>query len=96
MGKQFRASYSAYGAPMGRTTYGDQRNFTKFRLFRVKLNKGGYDDGGAYWGIGKPLWCAMSEHAIEGEDYYRDFVRASTRELAASLLGIDDRLWRKK
>jgi hypothetical protein len=52
------------------------------RLFRVRLDNGGYDDGGAYWGIGEPLWCAIDS------DGNRQFIRASRREKAALLLGI--------
>jgi hypothetical protein len=48
-----------YGAPMGRTEKrGDTTISFKFRLFRVRLDQGGYDEGGAYWGIGTPLYCA--------------------------------------
>ena len=48
-----------YGAPMGR---GDEGPFDGdaevFTLTRIALDEGGYDIGGAYWGIGKGqgLW----------------------------------------
>ena len=44
-----------YGAPMGRFTGPDYLN-GKCYLRRVRLNSGGYDTGGAYWGLGAPLW----------------------------------------
>jgi hypothetical protein len=44
-----------YGAPMGRDSYhgepGEPATAT-----RVTLDAGGYDAGGAYWGIGQPLY----------------------------------------
>jgi hypothetical protein len=52
------------------------------RLFRVNLDSGGYDDGGAYWGFGGTLWCAMDD------DGSRQFVRAGSRESAAFALDI--------
>jgi hypothetical protein len=57
--------YSIYGASMGR---GSNACLTgKVSLVRVKLDSGGYDKGGAYWGIGAPLYCATSE---QGEVQY--------------------------
>ena len=50
-----------YGAPMGRPAYGHGAMPTsKFILRRIPINSGGYDSGGAYWGIGAPLYwyCA--------------------------------------
>lgn len=50
-----------YGAPMGRPTFGHGANpTTPFELRRIRINQGGYDDGGAYWGTGQPLYwyCA--------------------------------------
>lgn len=52
---------SKFGAPMGRwTAIGEPGLSYKFRVFRVNLDSGGYDDGGAYWGIGLPLYCIQS------------------------------------
>ncbi len=49
---------SNYGAPLGRHTGPDYLDAAagKVCLRRVTLNSGGYDKGGAYWGIGAPLW----------------------------------------
>jgi hypothetical protein len=45
------------GAPMGRFGNG-ARPTDNTRVFRrrVYLDSGGYDKGGAYWGIGNPLY----------------------------------------
>lgn len=84
MTKQFTPVNCTYGAPMGRHSDGfietDEPNF--IRLFRVNLDSGGYDDGGAYWGHGEPLYCAIDN------DGSRQFVRATHREKAAFMLDI--------
>lgn len=78
----------AYGAPMGRATYGvikpDSMPRRSIRLFRVKLNSGGYDDGGAYWGVGQALYCATDG------DEFRQFTRANSRRDAAIKLELCD------
>ena len=47
------------GAKMGRhhalLDFEEPRNI---RLFKMALDSGGYDDGGAYWGIGEPIYIA--------------------------------------
>lgn len=93
--KQFTDVNSQYGAPMGRATYhGDSEAPYKFRLFKVRLNSGGYDDGGAYWGTGEPLYCADSEplYCDESETDYpnvRFFRRAKNRNTARALVLAD-------
>lgn len=54
-------------------------NGEKLRVRRVPLDSGGYDAGGAYWGIGSPLYCAFGETATE--QLYA-FVRAASRKEA--------------
>lgn len=77
---------SKYGAPMGRPTIVGPRQVVpvvtsdvfaeKVRCFRVALDSGGYDSGGAYWGVGPPsLYCAM------GDDF-QAFERAHSRDAA--------------
>jgi len=86
MGKQFEDVGGRYGAPMGRRSYGTvgyEFAPRSVRLFRVNLDGGGYDDGGAYWGIGEPLYCATDDIG------YREFIRAGCRFDAAALLQID-------
>ena len=91
--KQFPKVDSSRGAPMGRMAYGSiQECFPRtVRLFKVNLDSQGYDDGGAYWGIGAPLWCAIGEHYYTGFQS-RAFVRADSREHAIVLLKIEDGL----
>lgn len=72
-----------YGAPMGRRNlfhYPYDRPL-KFSLATVRLNQGGYDSGGAYWGnSNKRLYRAYAlletEDGIEETDY---FFRAASR-----------------
>lgn len=81
---QFPKTNCQYGAPMGQREYGLPQNLARrsVNLFRVKLDSGGYDDGGAYWGISAPLFCATNGGG------YRRFVRASNRAHAALLLNL--------
>lgn len=81
---QFPNVSSRYGAPMGRQEDGYLETRIKrfVRIFRVRINSGGYDDGGAYWGIGEPLYCAIDD------DGNRKFIRAASRFLAAVKLDI--------
>lgn len=79
-----------YGAPMGRpssNTYTDKKGRTfeitatpdakPFTLLRIRLNNGGYDRGGAYWGLGDPLYYYEGPLSdISG------YVRGATREKA--------------
>lgn len=74
---------SLYGAPMGRRD--DALDFSEpnsVNLFEVKLDSGGYDNGGAYWGVGEnPIFVARQGGAIQ-------FVRARSRLDALIVLGI--------
>lgn len=62
-----------YGAPFGRPdlphVYGEFGAIPdatyKFHLQKVKLDSGGYDSGGAYWGLrnrGETLYWAVNEN----------------------------------
>lgn len=53
----------------------------RFYLRRMPLDSGGYDSGGAYWGLGTPLW-----HAISTCGAYESFFRTSDRAAAKRLL----------
>lgn len=58
-----------YGAPMGRISTLPPGGISgRAKLFRVRLDSGGYDDGGAYWGIGGLLYCL---DALEGRAFFR-------------------------
>ena len=75
------------GAAMGRSSGRIDAADLPYRsvyLSRVKLDSGGYDDGGAYWGIGQPLYCAYSDDYCE----YCEYVRASSRSDAVNQLGL--------
>lgn len=72
-----------YGAPMGRagTRWSDPDWPMRFHLRKLPLDSGGYDRGGAYWGFGRPLWCAWSRDELDGEPAVL-YLRADTREQA--------------
>lgn len=46
-----------YGAPMGRANVGSRPTDPKVKIYdcAVPMGNGGYDKGGAYWGIGEQL-----------------------------------------
>lgn len=84
--------YLGRGAPMGRQVWG--RPITavgKILLARVAIDSEGYDSGGAYWGVGAPLYWAEDS---ADECGYRAFVRAASRADAAQALGIPNALLR--
>lgn len=68
---------------MGRATSRPDMADSSVRLFKVNLDSGGYDDGGAYWGasLGDNLYCAV-------DDAGRQFVRETSRVRAAIKLHI--------
>lgn len=74
-----------YGAPMGRYTGPDflDADAGKISLRRILINSGGYDQGGAYWGIGAPLWYA------EDIDGNARFFRARNRDAAKESIRAD-------
>ena len=63
---------------MGRTSYGTADTPQRMNLQRVRLDAGGYDSGGAYWGHGKPLFRAWSDDV---EFYTRATDRTEARAL---------------
>jgi hypothetical protein len=77
---------SRYGAPMGRpSTPGTvAAPGVKLHLNRIRLNQGGYDSGGAYWGIGPSLYHAWAD-AGEDNEALEHFFRASDREDAKAI-----------
>ena len=90
---KFERGFNEYGAFMGRSEYGDLENARRVRLFRVRLDAGGYDNGGAYWGHGyNHLWCALAPDTSKEMHHEptdaRAFVRAASRKEAAELLGL--------
>ena len=75
-----------YGAPMGRANKGSQPvtitrgkncrickvDQTKVYEKRVRLDSGGYDNSGAYWGIGKPLFVRFTKD-LSYIEFYRAY-----------------------
>lgn len=81
---QFPQVSAAHGAPMGRPS-SPALSFDvgrSIKLFRVVLDRQGYDNGGAYWGRGAPIYAAIDH------DGNMQTVRADSRELAALALEI--------
>lgn len=57
----------------------------KFYLKKVKLNNGGYDSTGRYWGVGQPLYWyegTMQDSNIGTAEYTEDHIRADNRKHA--------------
>lgn len=71
------------GTPMGRYTGPDFLDCDAGRIYlrRVPLDRGGYDRGGAYWGIGAPLW-----EALDCDGNGRIFRAASRDKAKAAIL----------
>lgn len=78
-----------YGAPLGRPNRTDRRDMPagpKFSLVRIRLNSGGYDSGGAYWGVGKPLYYAAASRDDTGALIADRYLRAASREIARATI----------
>ena len=71
-----------YGAPLGRQSWNDNKAEPyqgKMYLSRIPLDSGGYDSGGAYWGVGQRLYgYAAADDSINGffRAYDRDNAKA--------------------
>lgn len=66
-----------YGAPMGRPNgHVDPDATGPFALQRVPIDSGGYDRGGAYWGLGEPLYW------FEGTDGAGTFFRVEREDIS--------------
>ncbi len=83
--------HSKYGAPMGRNglsimTFSTRAHGEGMRvsLVKVRINQGGYDDGGAYWGGGMPLYYAS--FTDNDGDLNECFFRAKSRKEAREFL----------
>lgn len=55
------------GAALGRPSIHDCDEFTgRLYLQKVRIDSGGYDPNGTYWGLGDPLyWCANEDNSID-------------------------------
>lgn len=73
-----------YGAQMGRRSDLDEDTVSKCKLHRVRLDSGGYDPGGAYWGFPDNLYYV---EATDGDDKGKIlYIRAASREAAKAQL----------
>ena len=67
-----------YGAPLGRrSTPILDTDAGRISLQKIPLDTGGYDRGGAYWGIGQPLYCAQDQNG--DTMYFRAWSRDSAK-----------------
>lgn len=58
---------------------------TRFHLFRIRLNKQGYDNQGAYYGLGLYLYYARNNIKTTGKYFEREF-RAKDRTNAKEII----------
>lgn len=87
-------AYSQYGADMGRRSIypRDLSLPFKFSLREVRLDTGGYDNGGAYWGRSNSrLYLAEADYYYKEEDscvaeFPKIFFRAENRKEAKKSL----------
>lgn len=81
--------YSQWGADMGRheetPPIREEHQTIKLHLRRVRIDSGGYDAGGAYWGSSWPLYQVSGE-INNGEDLVEYYLRAVTRDEAKQLV----------
>ena len=64
--KPFQVPVDAkYGAPMGRQESPVEDFTGPVYLQKVPMVDGDYDEGGAYWGGGTPLYCAWDEKGMQ-------------------------------
>lgn len=75
----------AHGAPMGRHTGPNYLETCAGKLYlrQVPLDRGGYDSGGAYWGLGPRLYY------VEDQDGNSQFFRARDRDAAKAKIVAD-------
>lgn len=77
------------GAPLGRREHTCPKAWQpapKFSLCRIRLNSGGYDSGGAYWGLGPRLYYAAASRDDDGSMIADRYFRARDREAAKTHL----------
>ena len=84
MSYNYTKAYSQYGASMGRRdNVAEAETVMKPHLERVRLDSGGYDLGGAYWGHGAPLYVAWGDGADEAQEmFFRAKDRREAKEIA--------------
>lgn len=82
---KFTNGTSTWGAQMGRRPQlpSDATQPRKLKLEQMRLVDGAYDNGGAYWGMGTPLWVAHDE---ETEIVVRGADRAAAKVAVLAIL----------
>lgn len=73
---------SRYGAPMGRANTLPHDFAGIIFLSAVRINGSGYDSGGAYWGLGQPLFQAAAHGADGAATDQAAYFRARDRKAA--------------
>lgn len=81
-----------YGAPMGRRGSQGEPVSNKYNLIRVRINSGGYGSGGAYWGLGNPLYYYEDENGNSG--YMRARNRDHAKEQIRTNVNVNARFYR--
>lgn len=67
------------GAALGRVSHYAPPVTRQLALRRIRINSQGYDSGGAYWGIGQPLyWCGSDCGGVDM--WFRATDRNAARE----------------
>jgi hypothetical protein len=74
----FRPVNCRYGAPMGRGRGSTPLTTTKRLCARRGYGIGGYDTGGAYWGLPQNIWAVWNAGEYDTIQYFR----ASSRDEA--------------
>ena len=76
---------SSRGAQMGRPDFIPfNLSNRKFYLNKLKMVDGAYDEGGAYWGMGTPVYWA--HNAETDSNFCQVFFRAKDRKDAKAIL----------
>lgn len=88
----FPKACDQYGASMGRPeSYVSVDPAGRLRVYRVPLDRGGYDPGGAYWGTGAPLYCISGDgvgRIFSTDTTFTRYVRAYSRAEAYRAIGL--------
>jgi hypothetical protein len=59
----------------------------KIYLRKIRINNGGYDDSGQYWGIGAPLYMANSDE-WDYPKYFRAYSRDDAKATVRAMPGM--------
>ena len=59
----------------------------RLTITRIKVDAGGYDATGVYWGIGKPLFCVVdATYQTNSATGYRRYLRAANKLTALATI----------